>query len=182
MLCLLAGQRKGKYMKKKTWIIHLCILLLIAGVVYLALESPEFALYQMKTDFQAGGFEAVLPHLTHEAYEKILPVLQTTEKIKQFSESDIIKKIGELSITQWIMDQLNIKDTMAAFVHQLNMYTHEIFWDVESIIRNHEKANVTLRFDFNEEFCGSIDLELVRISGNWMINDLYNLNLDNFPY
>jgi len=38
-------------MKNKTWIIHLCILLVITGVVYLALESPEFALYQMKTDF-----------------------------------------------------------------------------------------------------------------------------------
>ena len=46
------------------------VLAIVGGVALYAIGTPEFALVKLGLDVKNKGFDAVLPHLTDNAYNK----------------------------------------------------------------------------------------------------------------
>lgn len=143
---------------KKKWLIPLCLLLLLAAVVFLILDSPEYALFRMVLQVQEEGFEAIIPCLTHDAYQKISPLL----------------KVSENKIVQSILVLLPTEEYAGTLIEKAK----EVEWTVGEFAKNRERATVTIGFNYQSSIIGSVDLELRRVSRNWMIHDLSNLKID----
>lgn len=122
------------------------------------INTPEYALARICTDIKEIGFDAVLPHLTDEAYEKVEPVL----------------KIANNSIVQSIISFISDKDYASILIDKAS----EVEWTVGDVLKNNKKTSVTIGFNYDEKIVGSIDLELVKTDGEWKINDLFNLEID----
>lgn len=147
---------------KKTLIIICSTILILAvivggGMLYV-INTPEYALAKLCDEVRDMGFDAVLPKLTDEACEKVAPVL----------------KIINNNVVQSILAFLSDDDYSRILVEKAS----EIEWSVGDILKNNKKASVTIGFNYVDKIVGSIDLELLKIDGDWKINDLYNLDVD----
>lgn len=152
---------------KKGLIIILCILLALAliggGVVWYITNLPEYALIKMCEEVKISGFSAVEAHLTEDANKKIDP----------------IRKITSNTIVSSILSFLSSENDYASILIEK---AKEIEWTVGDILKNQRKASVTIGFNYDDKMIGKIDLELLKIEGEWKINDLYNLNVEKFEW
>ncbi len=147
---------------KKVLISVLCVviaLILIAGCgVLYVINTPEYALKKICADIRGTGFDAVMPNLTDEAYKKVEPII----------------KIVNNNIVKSILSLISDNDYASVLIEK----AREVEWTVGDVLKNNKKASVTIGFNYNEQITGSIDLELLKIDGNWKINNLYNLNIE----
>lgn len=147
---------------KKVLISVLCIVIVLAilaggGILYV-INTPEYALAKICADVKETGFDAVLSNLTDEAYKKVEPVL----------------KIANNNIVQSILSFISDDDYASILIDKAS----EVEWVVGDVLKNSNKASVTIGFNYDAKIVGSIDIELVKTDGSWKINDLYNLNID----
>ena len=146
---------------KKILIITMCIvvaIVLVAGCCVLyVVNTPEYALAKICEQAKESGFDAVLPNLTEEAYEKVEPIIV----------------IAKNDIVQSIIAYFSDSDIASVLIDK----TRDIEWSVGDVLKNQEKASVTISFSYEDKISGSIDLELLKKDGEWKINDLYNLDV-----
>ncbi|MBQ2881118.1 MAG: hypothetical protein IJE40_02515 [Clostridia bacterium] len=136
------------------------VVAIIGGIALYVVNTPEFALVKVCLDVEKNGFDAVLPHLTDSAYKKVDPVL----------------KIANSDFMQSILSFVSDEDYATVLIEKAK----EIKWDLGEFMKSSEKASVTVGFNCNEEIIGTIDLELVKVDGEWKISDFKNLKITEF--
>lgn len=140
--------------------IILVLALMLGSVVTYIINSPEYALAMIVKDVKNGGFDALEKHLTDDANKKIEP----------------IRKIKNNFVIGAIISLLDKDDYASVLIDKAK----EVNWSVGDVIKNNQRASVAIKFDYPDKFSGSVDLELIKTDGKWKINDLNNLEIDDF--
>lgn len=113
-------------------------------------NSPQYALKIMIDEVTEFGLEGLMPHLTGEARDVI----------------DSVAQVSDNTILNTIMDTLNIDN----YVGTLKSKISEIDWSIGNILRNKERANVYLNFNYDNKLVGEIELDMIREDGEWKIS------------
>ena len=118
-------------------------------VVISVLNSPEYALKQIIADVKESGTDSLKPHLTGEAKE-------TFDYITGISDNIILKSvISTLGITE--------------YADMLKSGLSEINWSMGDVLRNNDKANIYLEFDYKGKLTGTVILTMIREDNSWKI-------------
>lgn len=145
---------------KKLTVILIVLIVLLSAVAAYFFNSPEYAMIKIRKEIKETGFAAIEQNLTQEAFAKLEPIIKVANNKLV---SSILSKISKNEYTSVLIQKAK-----------------EIDWSVDEIIKNHHKASVTIRFNYDDTIVGTIDIELLRIDGKWRINNMYNLNVDKF--
>lgn len=133
------------------------VLILSLAVTYF-FSTPEFAIIKLRNNVKKIGFAAVEQCLTEEASKKLEP----------------IRKLAGNKIVSSILSAVSKNEYVGVLVEKAK----QINWSVDDIIKNRRKASVTIRFDYDNNIVGTVDMELLKINGKWYINNIYNLNVE----
>ena len=142
-----------------------CLLLTIAvvGGMFASsfIVSPEKALKEMGEQVEKSGFEALLPKLTGKAEAKISPIVNfvNTQAVQSIFIFTSIDEYAGL-----LIDQASAVD-----------------WSLESMDKkNSKRAIAVIEFDYANSICGTFQMELLKVDGEWMINDFSDLKVKGF--
>ncbi len=113
-------------------------------------DSPQCALKIMIDEVTEFGMEGLIPHLTGEARDVI----------------DSVAQVSDNTIINTIMGTVNIDN----YVSILKSKISEIDWSIGDILRNKERANVYLNFNYNDKLAGEIELDMIQDDGEWKIS------------
>lgn len=139
---------------KKTLGVLVAIMLIGAiacgGAFAIITNSPQYALKIMIDEVTEFGLKGLMPHLTGEAQDVI----------------DSVAQVSDNTIINTIMGTLNIDN----YVSILKSKISEIDWSIGNILRNKERANVYLNFNYNDKLVGEIELDMIQNDGEWKIS------------
>ena len=148
--------KRGNTNMKKTLGVLVAIMLIGAiacgGAFAIINNSPQYALKIMIDEVTEFGLEGLMPHLTGEARDVI----------------DSLAQVSDNTILNTIMGTLNIDN----YVGTLKSKISEIDWSIGNILRNKERANVYLDFNYDNKLVGEIELDMIREDGEWKICDI----------
>lgn len=142
-------------MKKFLGVVAVLLLLAVAAGgawIFLTLNSPEYALAQMAQDVKRSGLDGLEPHLTQEAQE-------TLDKLGAVSDNTLVGSILSALNADSYLDTL--KDKLS-----------EVEWSVDDVLRNSEKARVSLGFNYEDKITGTVEVDMVRRDGEWKISGI----------
>ncbi len=150
---------------KKSSVIALCVILSIAviigGVVMYITGMPEYAMLKMAVRVSESGYDGLKPSMSETAKNKIEPILN----------------VAESKLLQHIISLLPGKDVDDDFILE---YLEEIDWTYIDILKNSKRAVIRLGFSHDSDLSGVIDIELIKLDGEWLINDFGNLKIDDW--
>lgn len=123
----------------------------IAFIVLLQVENlPEYALKQIVEEVNEKGIDAIEPHLTSS-------MKQAYGFVTEIVKNPLVKLIG--------------KSNMGAKVYSALNETKAWDWAVQNIKRSKNTADITISLSA-AEFKGNLDIDMVRIQGEWFIQDI----------
>lgn len=141
---------------KKFLLIMLIVIIAIGvgagGYFIYKTTTPEYALYRMMQEVNASGIDALMPHLTGEAREKVEKVGDYTEK------SGLASLIGSA-----------LKDKAIEFIKSK---ADEIEWSLGDVRRGSKSADVDIGFDYKGNVTGTIEIKLIKENGKWKISGI----------
>lgn len=139
-------------MKKVLAVVAVLVILIAigCGIFYIkTINSPEYAIKEMLSDFKADGYEGLKKHLTADITEKM-------DEIVSLSKNDIIGSIFKAVAG-------------SDYAKQLLDESSKIKWELGDVLRNDKKARITLLFSYEDYFSGSLDINMVIENGEWKI-------------
>lgn len=144
-------------MKKSRFIIpFILVLVLVAGACFAVytINSPEYALLQIKKDVDESGVDGLMPHLTDDAQKTVSTVISITEndKIKALM-SFFGKGKGDSSV--------NIESEVQA-----------IEWSIKDLLKGKDNAEVVLEFEYKNKLRGTIGIDMIREDNRWKISGI----------
>ena len=147
---------------KKVLIIVLFVVVIIGlvagGFLLYKTSTPECALAKTIEDVKSSGMSGLKPHLTEDAIEKV-------EAIEEWTDNSGVS--GILSAVT--------KDSAVSFI---KAKMAEVDWTVEDVLKGKKRADVVIGFDYNDSIVGTIEITMIRDSGEWKIDSLNFPNFD----
>lgn len=138
---------------KKYLAIALLLAAIAAGVLYIRfLHSPEYALQQTIVDLKADGYSGLRKHLSEDTAEKL----------------DMIAALGENKLFDVIFSALAGSEYMQTIINE----ARNIEWSVDDILRGKGRATAVVRFSYQDQFSGTIDIEMSSEDGEWKISGI----------
>lgn len=125
------------------------IMTVIAGWVCLT-QTPLYAMKRISKDIDEYGIEGLYTHLTGDAKKTV----------------DMISAIPNNSWMDAVMGVLVEKDYMSTLTNEIQT----VKWDMVNISRNGDQAEAVLSFDYKDKLIGTIEINMVRKNGEWLIN------------
>ena len=147
-------------MKKVLAVVAVLVILIAigCGIFYIkTINSPEYAIKEMLSDFKADGYEGLKKHLTADITEKM-------DEIVSLSKNNIIGSIFKAVAG-------------SDYAKQFSDESSKIKWELGDVLRDHKKARVTLLFSYEDYFSGSLDINMVIENGEWKI---YGIDMPKF--
>ena len=139
-------------MKKVLCFMIPIVILVLSISVYFSVSitnSPEYALMQIANDIKELGVDGLTPHLTEEAQKMV----------------STIKSITENKFVYSILSIFNEED----YVGVLKSNLKDIEWTVDNVSKSKEKADVVLRFNYNNKLIGTLGIDMIQEEGKWKI-------------
>lgn len=118
-------------------------------VVISVLNSPEYALKQIIADVKESGEKGLKPHLTGEVEEVF----------------DYITGISDNIILKSVISTLGVDE----YTDMLKSELSEIDWSMGDVLKNNDKANIYLEFDYKDKLTGTVILTMIREDNSWKI-------------
>ena len=141
---------------KRVWIIVSIILaVLLIGLICFQIyfiNSPLYALMQIRDDVQESGLDGLRPHLMGDA-------LETYEYIIAIKDN---KVLGLLALIL----------TQTDYVKDMSTNLDSVEFGLEEMDREGDHATVTLWFNYEDRLKGTVDLAMVKTDDGWKVNDL----------
>lgn len=140
-------------MKKKTLMIVSVLLafaLLTGGVIIYYINSPLRALKTMYDDLDEQGMDGLRPHFTDGA----------AMLYDEFMEAS----------DNWIVKQLLKKAGLETYVDVFKNHSEDIEWEFEDLLTGSSRTDVYVRFSYNGEVEGLLELRLIKEDGDWKID------------
>lgn len=150
-------------MKKKTLIMILSALLaiaLLAGGVIIYYNSPLRALKTMYDDLDEQGIDGLRPHFTDDAAELYDTLMEATD--------------------DWVVKKLLERTGLDLYVDAFKNHSKDIRWEFEDLLKGSSRTDVYVRFSYNEEVEGLLELRLIKEDGDWKIDGFGLPELDEF--
>ena len=142
-------------MKLALIIISIILAVLLIGLICFQIyfiNSPAYALMQIRDDVKKSGLEGLHPHLMGDA-------LETYENILAIKDNKVLGLLAlVLSQTEYVRDISNNLDSVK--------------FSLEKLERNGDHATVTLKFQYEDRLEGTVDLAMVDTDDGWKINEL----------
>ena len=137
---------------KRILVVILVLGVILGGVGYYAIHTPEYALKKIGDDVKLSGIDGLYPHLTGKARE-------TVDSVSSVMDNDILGAIIGL-IGQ------------SDYVSVLKSKIQEIQWGVKEVLKNSKNASVILTFNYEEKLTGTVTLSMVKEEGSWKIDGI----------
>lgn len=138
---------------KKMFIVLAVLVTLVSVVsgfvVVNILNSPEYALKQIVDDVRESGVKGLKPHLTGEAKKAF----------------DYIIGISDNSILNSVISAFGIDEYTDILISEMS----EINWSLDDVLRNSDKANIYLGFNYKDKLIGTIVLTMIHEDNSWKI-------------
>ena len=142
-------------MKKKVLyiVIPILVVLIGAGGVFGVwfLNSPEYTLWKMSKDVAESGVDGLMPYLTDEAKETVNSITALVENpvagaiigfLGSGGDSDVVTKLKEMD------------------------------WELVDMLKGKGRADAVLGFNYNDQYKGQIEINMVQVNGEWKINGI----------
>jgi hypothetical protein len=142
-------------MKKAILIISSIVLILvvvIGGIGFHIVNTPEYALKSIIEDVNDSGMEGLSPHLTGKAKE-------TLDAVSSVTGSDLFNTI---------MGFVSQND----YIGVLKSEIQEIQWEVDYVLKSKENAAVVLSFNYEDKLMGTIEISMIREEGKWKVDSI----------
>lgn len=143
-------------MKKIRWIraslLVIAIVLCVSCGVWF-LESPQYALLKISKDISTTGVQGLNSHLTGEA-EK------TVNYIIAFSENKFVNSV---------LFQVGSNNNMETLRLELN----KVSWKIDDIKTTDKRADVDLRYEYEDKLSGNLNIEMVFCDHDWKISKIH---------
>lgn len=139
-------------MKKKTRIIVAVavVFVLLSLLVFLVLNSPEYALISAMADVSESGLEGLNGHLTEDAQKTLDTFIEATD---------------DSFIVDSLLDSIGLSDLVDAIKNNPT----DIEFVPDEILKSYKRADIYIDFNYNDEVTGTIELKMVREDGKWKI-------------
>lgn len=145
--------------------IVLVLALLIGGFLIYFIHTPEFALLKTMYDVKKHGLDGLEKHLTENGAKIVSP----------------IKKVANIMDNAWVDKILSLftssdTDYMSLLVEKAS----EVKWSLEDIVKSKGTATVVIGFNYHDKITGTVDLGMLKVDGDWKIDNLSNFKLKKF--
>lgn len=149
---------------KKALIISVSVVLVLAilavgGLIYYR-NSPLYALQSMLDDLEKDGIDGLRPYLTEDAQK-------TYDSFVEVSENPIVKQI-----LKW----MDLEDGVDAFKNK----SADIEWEFVDILTSSQRADVYVRFNYQGDVKGMLELRMIKEEGEWKIDGFGIPEIENF--
>ena len=142
-------------MKKVLYFVVPIIVIIISVGVYFGvsvINSPEYALMQIAKDVEESGVDGLMPHLTEEAQETVSAITSITEN----------------KLVNSILNVLGKDD----YIGILKSNLQDVEWSLDNVLEGNNRADVVLGFNYNDKLIGTIEINMIKDSGDWKISGL----------
>lgn len=146
-----------------TFIVTLVIVacLGIGGFFFYKRTTPEYALYQAAKAVETSGINGLEDYVTADAWE-------TIEMVTDIADNPFVA--GLLGMFSGTEELQTLKNNIS-----------EIKWSVKDVLKGKTESKVKLGFDYHGEITGTIELNMVKVDGNWKISGIGMPSIDKLP-
>ena len=140
-------------MNKKRIIIIVSVILalaIVAGGIIYYLNSPVYALLQIRKDLEREGIDGLRSHFTDDAEEFYDGLMNASDK--------------------WVVRQLLRRVGIDGFVDTFRYHSEDMEWEFEDLLVGSSRADVYVSFNYDDDIKGTLELRLIKEDGQWKID------------
>ena len=149
---------------KKALLIILSIVLILAlivvGVGYYIVNTPQYALKQMMDDIKLSGMEGLRPHLTDEAGKTMDAIVSGSGLV-----GGLISLINGGEYITVLKDEIQ-----------------KVKWELVDMMKGKNGAEAVLGFNYEDKLVGTIEISMIRQDGQWKIDGLEMPEFDKIDF
>lgn len=138
---------------KKVLTVIICIALMAMAVsvpIINFMLSPEYSLRQIQKDIKSDGIDGLMPHLTGSAKA-------TVETAVKVLNNPLVQSAVD------ILSDSEIPKLVSAGIENIS-------WEMTDILKNKDRADVIVHFEYDSSFSGEIRIKLIKENKEWKIS------------
>lgn len=138
---------------KKVLTVIICIALMAMAVsvpIINFMLSPEYSLRQIQKDIKSDGIDGLMPHLTGSAKT-------TVETAVKVLNNPLVQSAVD------ILSDSEIPKLVSAGIENIS-------WEMTDILKNKDRADVIVHFEYDSSFSGEIRIKLIKENKEWKIS------------